>query len=208
MKKLSLLVLALLSGSCLAQSTQSLGTQKAVCDLTSEDYAVFAGLLAGLHGPEDPEEAWEGKEILIVDATVTPDRLGTNSNGWGGWGFKSKSSAAPTQETLQDYQKKAQSVCTIVPGFGDPQSYKIISNAEIDRDFHKGHHGWEKFYEKHPKSAGLWRFSRPGYNSAGDEALMYVSHSCGWLCGTGHLYLLSKENGEWTVKNRLMLWIS
>jgi hypothetical protein len=71
--------------------------------------------------------------------------------------------------------------------------------------------GWEGFYKKYPKSAGFWQFSRPGYNFTRDEALLYVGHSCGGLCGTGHLDLLSQQNeqnGQWTVKNRMMLWIS
>ena len=94
----------------------------------------------------------EGKEILIVDTTVAPGDLGKNSNGWGGWGFHSKSKVAPTQEAMQDYQKKSQDICTINPGFGAPQSYKIIANSEVDKDFHKGHDGWEDFYKEHPKS--------------------------------------------------------
>ncbi len=68
--------------------------------------------------------------------------------------------------------------------------------------------GWQEFYKNHPKAAGFWTFSRPGYNPARDEALLYVTHNCGWLCGTGHLYLLAKEDGRWKVKNRLFLWIS
>jgi hypothetical protein len=175
------------------------------CELTQEDYAVFAALLKGLQGPEDPEEAWAGKEILISDMTAVPGEAEKKTTGWG---FRSKSKAAPSQETVTDYTGKGQSQCTVQPNFGDPP-YKIIAQSEIDHFFSKvGDDGWKKFYEEFPKSAGFWRLSRPGYNSAGNEALLYVSHVCGYLCGTGHLYLLSKEEGKWIVKNRLMLWIS
>jgi hypothetical protein len=54
------------NGSTIRESTQ------AHCELNQDDYAVFAALLKGLHGPEDPEEAWEGKEMLILDVTATP----------------------------------------------------------------------------------------------------------------------------------------
>jgi hypothetical protein len=85
----------------------------------------------------------------------------------------------------------------------------MVSSDEIDKFFKdRSSGGWKAFYAKHPNAAGLWSLSRPGYNSSGDESLVYVSHSCGQLCGTGHLYLLTKENGQWQVKNRVMLWIS
>jgi hypothetical protein len=175
------------------------------CELTQDDYAVFAALLNGLHGPEDPEEAWEGKEMLIANVTATPSKPESQAN----WGFRSKSTAAPSQETFTDYADKARSGCAVKPEFGDPNSYKIIARDEIDNFFKKGvGGGWQKFYKKYPKSAGFWQFSRPGYNTTRDETLLYVGHSCGGLCGTGHLYLLSKKNGQWTVQNRVMLWIS
>lgn len=105
--------------------------------------------------------------------------------------------------------KRAHSACAVKPEFGDPNSYKIIARDEVDNFFKKGvGRGWQEFYKKYPKSAGFWQFSRPGYSSTRDEALLYVGHSCGGLCGTGHLYLLSKQSGKWTVKNRVMLWIS
>jgi hypothetical protein len=177
------------------------------CQLTQDDYAVFGALLSGLHGPEHPEEAWEGKEMLIVDVTATPGKL--ESQPRANWGFRSKSSAAPSQETFSDYAGKVLSACAVRPEFGDPKSYKMIASGEKDDFFKEGvGRGWQEFYRKYPRSGGYWQFSRPGYNSTQDEALLYVVHSCGGLCGTGHLYLLSKQNGQWSVKNRLMLWIS
>ena len=58
-----------------------------------------------------------GKEMLIVDVTATPSKPeGRPSN----WGFRSKSSAAPSQETFRDYVDKAHSACPVKPEFGDP----------------------------------------------------------------------------------------
>src|SRR5215469_721922 len=187
--------------SATKESTQS------TCELTQDDYAVFGALLNGLHGPEDPEEAWEGKQMLIADLTTAP--FPDKPEGQANWGFRSNSKAAPSRETFSDYVEKAHSTCAVKPEFGDPHSYKIIERDEVNNFFKKGTgKGWQEFYKRYPKSAGYWQFSRPGYNSTRDEALLYVSHSCGSLCGTGHLYLLSKQSGKWTVKNRVMLWIS
>lgn len=176
------------------------------CELTAEDYAVFGGLLAGIGRPEDPEEAWHGKEFLIEDTTAMPE---DTDAGRAKWGFRSKSKAAPAKDTAADLKTKVHDHCPVSSGFGDPNYYKIVSSHEIDEFFKQGvGGGWTSFYKKYPNAAGFWQFSRPGYDSAHDEAVLYVSHSCGGLCGTGHLYLLAKENGQWVVKNRVMLWIS
>lgn len=205
---LSILFLALMASLASSQNRPPSATKDATehnCELTQDDYEVFGALLNGLHGPEDPEEAWEGKEMIIANVTATPGKPEDQAN----WGFRSNSSAAPSQETFRDYAEKAHSVCAVKPEFGNPNAYAIIARDEVDNFFKKGvGRGWQEFYKKYPKSSGFWQFSRPGYNSRRDEALLYVGHSCGGLCGTGHLYLLSKQSGKWTVKNRVMLWIS
>lgn len=179
------------------------GETKAKCQLTSEDYAVYAALVEGLGGPEDPEEAWTGKQVFVQDVTGAP--LDMKSH-WGGWGFRSKSKAAPSHDTVLDFEKKARSSCVLNPQSGDATRYKLISKEELDKAFNRG--DWQGFYKKYPDAGGVWTFSRPGYNSARNESVLSVSHWCGSLCGTGHLYLLAKRNGQWKVRNRLMLWIS
>jgi len=171
------------------------------CALTQEDYDVFAGLIQGLGKPEHPEETWQGKERLILDTTATeePEKLESYSN----------SQPSRSVEAFRDYLKKGHDSCGVKAQFGDSRSYRIIAGKEIQDLFSKSvGKGWEEFYKKYPNSSGYWQFSRPGFNPAHDTAWFYVVHACGGLCGTGHLYLLSKENGQWTVKYRLMLWIS
>ena len=194
-----------------ARDAERSGTRKpsGTCELNDEDYAVFTAILRELGKPEDPEEAWDGKEILVVDVTGE----GTvEKNQWNGWGFRSNSSAAPSKETRQDFESRGKEECTLKEGWGDPKMYRPLSSGEVASYFdvkrRKKHDGWKDFYAKHPRAAGFWTFSRPGYNHANDEAVLYVTHSCGWLCGTGHLYFLAKQDGQWRVKNRLFLWIS
>lgn len=184
-------------------SQAMLGETKAKCQLTPEDYAVYAALVEGLGRPEDPEETWKGKQVFVQD--VTAASRDTKSQ-WGGWGFRSKSTAAPSHDTVVDFERKARSSCVLKPQSDDVTRYKLISKQELDNAFNKG--DWQNFYKKYPDAGGLWTFSRPGYNSARNEAVLAVSHWCGTLCGTGHLYFLAKQNGQWRVQNRLMLWIS
>jgi len=182
------------------------------CELTAADYAVCAALLQGLGGPEDPEESWRGKDFLLVDTTIAQQGSLERGPKQARWGFRSKSNDVPHDDTVSDFITKKADRCELEAGFGDAKSYTIVASAEIEGYFPKQpkhkKDGWQAFYEKHPNAGGFWSFSRPGFNTAGDEALVYVVHSCGWLCGTGHYYLLAKESDVWKVKNRVMLWIS
>ena len=204
-QRVALLLFAALLLSISSQSTSQKTRQEAKsnCQLTSEDYAVFTALIAGLGGPEDPEEAWSGKDILITGVTAAPADVRSH---WGHWGFRSKSKAAPSHDTVVDFERKARSTCVLNPQFAEGKSYKIITQGELDTAVKDG--GWQAFYKKYPEAGGTWTFSRPGYNSGRSEAIVCVSHWCGELCGTGHLYFLAKQNGQWKVQNRLMLWIS
>jgi len=197
-----LLLLAVLGPRGLSQ--QKAQKPDATCTLTAEDYAVYAAVANDLGRPEDPEEAWKDKEILILDATATPNDV----KGRKGWGFRSNSKAAPGEDTVTDFEANASSTCPLTERFGDPKSYSSIAHAEVDTFFKSKGDGWARFYKEHPKAAGFWDFSRPGYNAARSEALIYLGHHCGWLCGTGHLVFLTKADGQWRITNRLMLWIS
>jgi hypothetical protein len=86
---MALVCLSSLSGSALMQATQKNNAQQSsagpsaanagqsnaqkpssgTCELNDEDYAVFTAILKGLGKPEDPEEAWKGKEILVTNVT-------------------------------------------------------------------------------------------------------------------------------------------
>lgn len=92
---LALMVLALAPVAAQAQGApQSDVTNKVPtesCILMDEDYTVYTALLAGLGGPEDPEESWRGKEFVLVDLTAMTDTDATR----GGWGFRSQSKDRP-----------------------------------------------------------------------------------------------------------------
>lgn len=176
------------------------------CSITEEDYAAYSAILANRGGYEDPEERWDDKpDLVIAESTATGDEV--KSRG-GGWGFRSNSREAPSSETNAAFDLRSTQSCQIQHKINYSGGYSLISEKEINHFFKKHGSGWKGFYEKYPKSSGFWRFSLVGYNQSKEEAVVYVSHSCGSLCGTGHLYLLRRINGHWSVENRLMLWIS
>src|SRR5262245_25188099 len=91
-----LLFLGALTECCIAQ-TGSKGPAAASCELSPDDYAVYAAVLTDLVGPKDSKEG--RKELLVVDTTAPPTtspNLGyvKGSSRWGsGWGLRSASKA-------------------------------------------------------------------------------------------------------------------
>jgi hypothetical protein len=183
-------------------------SSSAPCKLTSDDYSVYSAMLNGRGRPEDPEERWDDKpQLIIADSTGKGGALFKERKGLWSSGFRTNSKNKPADDTERDFMLKLESECAVEMGMENAPSYRLISRKEVDEIFKKND-GWEEFYKRYPKSSGIWSFSRVGYNAAANEALVYVVHSCGMLCGTGHLYLLTKQNEKWMVKDRLMLWIS
>lgn len=69
--------------------------------------------------------------------------------------------------------------------------------------------GWEGFRTAFPDASGVYGFSLVGFNSTLNEALVWVTYSCGPLCGSGSLMLLERDgDGDWGVVKRQGLWIS
>jgi len=86
--------------------------------------------------------------------------------------------------------------------------YTLIPNEKIEQIFKNGLDGWSEFYRQFPDSGGLIALSRAGLDSSGNQALVYMRHSCGGLCGTGHYMLLVKNEQRWVVQKKFMAWIS
>ena len=61
---------------------------------------------------------------------------------------------------------------------------------------------WNGFYGTYPDSPGLIRLFRVGFDPLMEQALVFVTHSCGGRCGSGTYTLLSKVNGVWVVVGR------
>jgi len=84
----------------------------------------------------------------------------------------------------------------------------VVSETQISAAF-SGEGFWDDFYRAFPGSRGYLEFTAPAFSANRREALIYFSHSCGGLCGTGWLVHLSRDaGGAWKIESRQMLWIS
>lgn len=89
---------------------------------------------------------------------------------------------------------------------------KVIhaTQEQLDRIFAETSlpRGWGLFYKEFPNSAGLFSFSNVGFNVAKTQAAFVVGSSCGGLCGSGYLVLMSRRATDWRVESQAHLWVS
>jgi hypothetical protein len=67
---------------------------------------------------------------------------------------------------------------------------------------------WRRFNEQFPGAEGFYEFSGIGFDAARSVAVLYTSHTCGTLCGSGNLVTLRRAGGRWVVAEAAMLWVS
>ncbi len=88
--------------------------------------------------------------------------------------------------------------------------YAMFSEEQRREIFNKGSLGkaWKKFYGAYPTATGIIRFSRVGFDAENKQAILYVEHACGGLCGTGFLVLFQLQWSRWEVIRNKNLWVS
>jgi len=64
------------------------------------------------------------------------------------------------------------------------------------------------FEARFPNNFGFFVVSHVGLNMNKTEALLYVDHFCGGLCGGGKYVLMRKVNGAWHVVDHHGTWVS
>lgn len=68
--------------------------------------------------------------------------------------------------------------------------------------------GWRKFYRKYPNSVGNTSFSRVGFDTSRNFAVVNFGNQSGCLAGGGQIVFLQKENEIWQVKKTKSTWVS
>ena len=112
-----------------------------------------------------------------------------------------------TDEVCADFEAQNKQPQPLKSLFTISVKYVFISPQEIQTTFKK-QDGWDIFYAKYPNAQGFMHLSGVGFNSQMDMALVYVDNMHYALAGEGHYVLLKKVNGQWTVQDQTMVWIS
>jgi len=114
-------------------------------------------------------------------------------------------------DTIQDFVKKSCIGGRLSETFHTDLPRAFISPASIAFDFiqsPRGSKSPEVFRQAYPGADGIISFSRVGFDSRLDEAMVSTSFVCGGLCGDGHVYVLRKQSGRWSIVTAWLEWIS
>ncbi|MBI5298204.1 MAG: hypothetical protein HY869_22225 [Chloroflexi bacterium] len=111
-----------------------------------------------------------------------------------------------SNDTLDSYMDRNAQPGQLSPDMDLGAEYVLLSSDELSTIFNQSD-GWDIFHQNY-SVAGYKVFSRVGFNRTLDQALIYVGQMVGPLMGAGYYYLLEKENGEWIMKEQIMVWIS
>ena len=94
-----------------------------------------------------------------------------------------------------------------LPAGAAGREWTLFGHGDVPHDLRRGGF-WDWFHQRYPAAQGLSRASRVGFSPDGEEALVELSYSCGWLCGHGEQVLLVREAGRWRVVLRQRTWVS
>src|SRR5262245_59207212 len=176
--------------------------------IPAEEYAVYAAVIGNMFAGDIVTFDTQSKvKILVIeDKTV----MGANADmGEENEGERLKQvgfSPILSQETIDDYVAKNAKSYQLTKSLDIKLKYTLIPKGKIEQIF-DGLPSSE-FYRQFPDSGGYIALSRAGFNTRGDQALVYMHHVCGGLCASGHYLLLVKKNGECVVLNHFRPWIS
>jgi hypothetical protein len=166
------------------------------------DYMVYRKVLLN----RVRSEVGDRKTILVLETVDASDyEIQASANGHLAVKDPSyKGDGDISNTVVGNFIRSSSSIVDIEPDHFRDLDIVFSSKAEIDDLFSEGiSAGWRAV-----GNSSIYRFSRVGFSCSGNQALVYVSMSCGGLCGRGSLVALEKQNGEWEETLVEGLWIS
>ena len=199
--KLSLSVLLLVVVAC-PRATNSQSIENAAIE--REEYAVYSAVISKHYLKKGVR--------LVVLTTPTCCEVPAGKNDDILLQFKEieRTAVLPSEQTLESYARRNKKNVALRRSFKLNAKYHIVPYEKIERlfDMSELEEDWKTFYRIYPRSNGYMRFSRVGFNRAGDEAFLSTAWMCGSLCGEGHYILVRKKNGIWRVESSVIYWAS
>ncbi len=167
-----------------------------------EAYAVYAAVL-----PTEwvVKSAHAKKVVLRKETGTNPRCLPTGTPVETDW-----------KPVIDNYRIENAAARSLQAEFDVGVPYAVVTDNEIKASFTDARNdpnlGWGGFYKRFPDSGGFVVASAVGFDSAKRRAMVYVTHSCGSLCGGGTYYLLERVESVWQLVQvpglRNCLWVS
>ena len=196
---------ALLASQVVQVQSQQAGDHS---NIPAEEYAIYAAVIGDMFpGDKGASDSQPKVKLLVIeDGTVNNNFAAVVGQNEGK--IVKQEFSSISQETVDDYVAKNAKSHQLTKSFDLKLKYTLISKEKIEQIFKSGLDRWGEFYRQFPDSGGLIALSRAGLDSGGNQAIVYISHSCGGLCGTGHYMLLVKNGQRWKVQKKFMAWVS
>jgi hypothetical protein len=211
-KRLLVLALALMVSACHKRQVEvsapaippATGPAAAAPPVSDEqDYQIYSAVI---------NNQFQGKPLVVIELLTTPiNGIGVSDEDAGrAKDYLFENLKLLTPELYGDFRGRNDQVYLLETKFSFNLEYKLIPRAEMDELFSNCGQGgwWPEFYRRYPNSSGIITFSRVGYSADGKTAMVYVGYGCGGLCGQGNDLILVLENGQWKIKEEVMIWIS
>jgi hypothetical protein len=111
-------------------------------------------------------------------------------------------------QTLEDFRQANEASQPLADQFGLNVPVILIDQTTQQGLFESDADGWQQFYTDYPGAQGIMTLSGVGFNTAGNQALVYVGNQADFLAGRGSYVLLVKQGDEWVIQDSLTAWIS
>jgi hypothetical protein len=107
-------------------------------------------------------------------------------------------------ETIEDLAAHLKIVRIDVTMFPPTPQIRLLKTTENTEIFGHGPRvGWPRFHERFPTYSGIFCSTTVGFDSHGNQALVYIHYANGSHWTEGRFVLLAKQNGRWTVSDGL-----
>jgi hypothetical protein len=118
-------------------------------------------------------------------------------------------------DTKTDFDQKNEESNVLERHFELNIPYVLLSSNDLraifvpdGNDHHLDMDGWKRFYSQYPGAAGVLAFSRVGFNSKKNQALVYVRIQYNLLGGKAWFVVLSKTEKNWKIEKQVLMWMS
>ena len=129
---------------------------------------------------------------LVIDDRTVKNYFAAMTGKDEGKILKQEFSSIISQETIDDFVAKNAKSYQLTKSFNLKLEYVLIPKEKLESS----------------DSGGLIALSRAGFDSSGNQALVYIDYGCGGLCGSGTYMLPVKNKQRWVVKKKFMAWVS
>jgi len=99
---------------------------------------------------------------------------------------------------MDEFEKVNQEPKLLLRKLAIEKPYQLVPKSVIAGFFkYDVFTGWQSFDSHFPEAEGYLDLSAVGFNPDKTQALVYIGHHCGALCGGGRYHLIEKKAGKW-----------